>query len=104
MVNFIQSSIYVCVQQRTSIMKERCEKIVERAWNWRVALAFTSVSALLLALSVRTGSLVTSTFCVGRTHFQRVFTHLRIYEWTAFKRQVVEVTVHDCCSILGVRF
>ena len=41
--------------------------------------AFMSVSALLLALSVRTTSLVNETFCVGRTHYQCVFTHLGIY-------------------------
>ena len=68
-----------------------------------MALAFMSVSALLLAVSVRTSSLVNSTFCVGRTHFQCVFTHLGIYKWTSFKRQVIEVTVHCCCLILGVR-
>ena len=46
---------------------------------WRMALAFMSVSALLLALSVRTSSHVNFTFCVGRTHYQCVFTHLEIY-------------------------
>ena len=71
---------------------------------WRMALAFMSVSALLLALSVRTSSHVNFTFCVGRTHYQCVFTHLEIYKWIAFKRQVIEVTVHCCSSILGVRF
>ncbi len=34
--------------------------------DWRTTLAFMSVSALLLALSVRTSSLVNLTFCVGR--------------------------------------
>ena len=69
-----------------------------------MALAFMSVSALLLALSVRTSLLVNKTLCVGRTHYQCVFTHLGIYKWIAFKRQVIEVTFHCCCSILGVRF
>ena len=32
------------------------------------------------------------------------FTHLGIYKWTVFKCQVIEVTVHCCCSMLGVRF
>ena len=62
-----------------------------------------SVSALLLAMSVRTASLVNKTFRVARTDFQCAFTHLVMYKWTAFKRQVIEVTVHHCCSILGVR-
>ena len=35
-----------------------------------MALAFMSVSALLLALSVRTSTLVNYTFYVGRTHNQ----------------------------------
>ena len=69
-----------------------------------MALAFMSVSALLLALSVRTSSFVNYFFCVGRIHYQCVFTHLGIYTWTSVKRQVVEVTFHCCCSILGVRF
>ena len=69
-----------------------------------MALAFMSVSALLLALSVFTSSLQNKTFCVDRTHCQCVFTHLRIYKWTAFKRQVIEVTVHCCCVVHGVRF
>ena len=70
-----------------------------------MALAFKSVSALWLALSVRTSSLVNETFCVGRIHYQCVcvFTHLGINKWPVFKRQVIEVIVH-CCSILGVRF
>ena len=49
-----------------------------------MAMPFMSVSALLLAMSVRTSSLVNKTFCVGRIHYQRVFTHLGIYKWTAF--------------------
>ena len=49
-----------------------------------MALAFMSVSALLLALTVRTSSLVNETFCVGRTHNQCVFTRLGIYTLTAF--------------------
>ena len=69
-----------------------------------MALAFMSVSALLLALSVRTSSYVDKILCVGRAHNQCVFTHFGIYKWIAFKRQVDEVTVHCCCSILGVRF
>ena len=39
----------------------------------------------------------------GHTHFLCAFTHLRIDTWTAFKRQVFELTLHGCCSILDVR-
>ena len=45
-----------------------------------MALAFMSVSSLLLPLFVRTGSLVNEFFCPGRTHNQCVFTHLGIYK------------------------
>ena len=69
-----------------------------------MALAYMSVSALLHALSVRTSSFVNYTFCVSRTHFQCVFTHLGVYIWTGFKVKVGEVTVRCCCSIVGVRF
>ena len=40
-----------------------------------------------------------------RSHSLSVCVHASgIYKWNAFKRQVIEVTVHCCCSILGVRF
>ena len=68
-----------------------------------MTLTFMSVSVLVLALWVRTSSSVNKTWCVGRAHFLCVFTHLEIYIWTAFKRQVFELTLHRCCSILDVR-
>ena len=68
-----------------------------------MTLAFMSVSVLLLALCFRTSSYVNKTLCVGRTHFLCAFTHLGIYIWTAFIRQVSERTHHHCCSILDVR-
>ena len=68
-----------------------------------MTLAFMSVSVLLLALCVRTSSHVNKTSCVGRAHLLCAFTHLGIYIWTALKRQVFELTLHRCCSILDVR-
>ena len=68
-----------------------------------MTLAFMSVSVLLLALWVRTSSFVNKTWCVGRADFLFAFTHLRIYIWTAFKRQVFELTLRRCCFTLDVR-
>ena len=102
-------------------MKERCKGLWKESSKCLKMLEGTWVGPALLGeirarrwhscqclrcclLSVRTSSLVNKTFCVGRTHDQFVFTHLGIYKWIAFKRQVIEVMVHCCCSILGVRF
>ena len=68
-----------------------------------MTLAFMSVSVLVLALCVRSSSHVNITLLVGRAHFLCAFTHLGVYMWTAFKRQVFELTLHRCCSILDVR-
>ena len=68
-----------------------------------MTLAFMSVSVLLLAFCVRTSSYVNKTLWVGRAHFLCAFTHLGIYVWIAFRRQVSERTLHRCCSILDVR-
>ena len=91
---------------------KKCLKLIE--WKWVGPVLLDEVGAwrwhsrqwsgFLLALSLRASPLVNQTFCVGRTLYQCVSTHLVIYKWTAFKRQVDEVTVHCCCSILGVRF
>ena len=93
------------------------EKIVRNAWNgWKVSEldqfffvrlapgACIHVSVCVVACFVCENQFTCElNFFASVALTISVFTHLGIYKWTAFKRQVIEVTVHCCCSILGVR-
>ena len=95
------------------------EKRVKSAWNcWKgseldqfclVRLAHGAgihVSVCVVACLVCQNQFTCELNFLRRSHSLSVcvFTHLGIYKWIVFKRQVIEVTVHCCCSILGVRF